>query len=61
MTCKSQTIAQYEIPFMNFESEVPETVAQHKCLNFIVIQINGESQFNYIEHAIALALNEVED
>ena len=36
---------------MNFESEIPETVLQLELLNLNVIQIMGEYQFNYLEHA----------
>ena len=40
---------------MNFEPEVPETIAQHAILNFIVVQIKGEYQFNYLEHALLVS------
>ena len=36
---------------MNFESEIPETTLQLELLNLNVIQIKGEYQFNYLEHA----------
>ena len=36
---------------MNFEPVVPETIAQYVFLNFNLMQIKGEYQFNYIKYA----------
>ena len=41
---------------MNFEPEVPESVAQHAILNLILFQIKGEYQFNYLQHTLLLVL-----
>ena len=36
---------------MDFEPENPETVLEFELLNLNVVQIKGEYQFNYLEHA----------
>ena len=36
---------------MDFEPEIPENVLHFELLNLNVIQIKGEFQFNYFEHA----------
>ena len=36
----------------------PKTVAQHAFSNFIVFQIKGEYQFNYLEHAVLVSYSE---
>ena len=49
----AKTIAQPEITFMNFEPEVPATIAQYLFSNFVVIEIKEEYQFNYLEHTVS--------
>ena len=44
-------LEQHEIPLMNFEPEVPETVAHLVIWNLIVIQIKGEFKFIEEGHA----------
>ena len=38
----AERTTQHEIPYMNFESVVPEIIAQHVFLIYNVIQIKGE-------------------
>ena len=45
-------MAQHQIPFMNFALKVPETIAQHAFLNFIVIQNKGEYRLDCLEPAV---------